>query len=81
MVSNRVFAKCEAALLLVINAFVGSSPSLRSSTRSLDSTGSNHLLLEVLLVLADGAVPAGHGLVLADHDVLGDLVEQSGISC
>jgi len=45
---------------------------------SLDSTGSNHLLLQVLLVLADAAVPAGDGLVLANHDVLGDLVEKSG---
>jgi hypothetical protein len=45
---------------------------------SLDGTGSNHLLLQVLLVLADAAVPAGDGLVLAHHDVLGDLVEESG---
>jgi hypothetical protein len=45
---------------------------------SLDGTGSNHLLLQVLLVLADAAVPAGDGLVLAHHDVLGDLVEKSG---
>lgn len=44
---------------------------------SLDGAGSNHLLLQVLLVLADAAVPAGDGLVLAHHDVLGDLVEES----
>lgn len=44
---------------------------------SLDGTGSNHLPLQVLLVLADAAVPAGDGLVLAHHDVLGDLVEES----
>jgi hypothetical protein len=48
---------------------------------SLDGTGSNHLLLQVLLVLADAAVPAGDGLVLAHHDVLGDLVEESGRKC
>ena len=45
--------------------------------RNLDGAGSNHLLLQVLLVLADAAVPAGDGLVLAHHDVLGDLVEES----
>ena len=43
----------------------------------LDGAGSNHLPLQVLLVLADAAVPAGDGLVLAHHDVLGDLVEES----
>lgn len=43
----------------------------------LDSASSNHLLLQVLLVLADAAVPASDRLVLAHHDVLGDLVEQS----
>jgi hypothetical protein len=48
---------------------------------SLDGTGSNHLLLQVLLVLADAAIPAGDGLVLAHHDVLGDLVEESGRKC
>ena len=49
----------------------------RSWETSLDGTGSNHPLLQVLLVLADAAVPAGDGLVLAHHDVLGDLVEES----
>ena len=44
----------------------------------LDGAGSNHLPLQVLLVLADAAVPASDGLVLAHHDVLGDLVEKSG---
>lgn len=48
------------------------------TTTSLDGAGSNHLLLQVLLVRADAAVPAGDGLVLAHHDVLGDLVEESG---
>jgi hypothetical protein len=44
----------------------------------LDSSGSQHLLPQVVLVLADRARPLSDGLVLADHDVLGDLVEQSG---
>jgi len=42
-----------------------------------DSTHGNHLLAEVVLVLSDRAVPSLDGLVLADHDVLSDLVEQS----
>lgn len=33
----------------------------------------------MVLVLANGAVPAADGLVLADHDVLGDLVEKTEI--
>jgi hypothetical protein len=49
--------------------------------KSLDGAGGNHLPLQVLLVLADAAVPAGDGLVLAHHDVLGDLVEESGNNC
>jgi hypothetical protein len=53
----------------------------RSWETSLDGTGSNHPLLQVLLVLADAAVPAGDGLVLAHHDVLGDLVEESVRDC
>lgn len=57
--------------------FVLSRRSCVRDEKSLDSTGSNHLLLQVLLVLADAAVPAGDGLVLAHHDVLGDLVEES----
>ena len=50
----------------------------RMHASALDGAGSNHLPLQVLLVLADAAVPAGDGLVLAHHDVLGDLVEESG---
>ena len=46
--------------------------------KGLDSAGGDHLFLQVLLVLADAAVPAGDGLVLAHHDVLGDLVEEPG---
>lgn len=45
----------------------------------LDSTLGNHLLAEVVLVFTNAAVPAADGLVLADHDVLGDLVEESEI--
>lgn len=35
----------------------------------------NHLFPQVILILANGAVPSSDCLVLADHDVLGDLVE------
>ena len=51
---------------------------MKSLLACLDGAGSNHLLLQVLLVLADAAVPAGDSLVLAHHDVLRDLVEESG---
>lgn len=46
----------------------------------LDCTGRGHLVPELLLVFSDGAVPPGDRLVLAHHDVLGNLVEQS-IKC
>lgn len=42
-----------------------------------DLTLRNHLLAQVALVLADGTLPPLDGLVLANHDFLGDLVEQS----
>lgn len=53
------------------------SKTLRS--RRLDSVVLEHLLAEVVLVLADAAVPSSDGLVLADHNILGDLVEKSEI--
>ena len=37
----------------------------------------DHLLTEIILVLADRTVPPSNRLVLADHDVLGDFVQQS----
>lgn len=37
----------------------------------------HHLLPEVVLVLANGAVPSSDSLVLTHHDILGNLVEQS----
>jgi hypothetical protein len=43
----------------------------------LESTSRRHLLAEMVLVLANGAVPSADRLVFADHDVLGDLVEQT----
>jgi len=46
---------------------------------SLDGTGAEHLVTEVLLVSTDGAIPATDGLVLADHDILGDLVEKTEV--
>ena len=45
----------------------------------LDSPLGKHLLAEVVLVFTDGAIPAADGLVLADHDVLGDLVEETEV--
>jgi hypothetical protein len=47
----------------------------------LDRVAGQHLLAQVVLVLADGALPLSGGLVLADHDVLGDLVEESVVKC
>lgn len=43
----------------------------------LDSTGADHLLSEVVLVLGDGAVPCADSLVLTNKNLLGNLVEQS----
>jgi hypothetical protein len=43
----------------------------------LDRVAGQHLLAQVVLVLADGALPLSGGLVLADHNVLGNLVEKS----
>lgn len=37
----------------------------------------DHLLSEVVLVLADRAVPSADCLVFTDHDVFGDFVEKS----
>jgi hypothetical protein len=37
----------------------------------------NHLLPEIVLVVANGAVPSSDSLVLTHHDILGNLVEQS----
>lgn len=47
------------------------------STTTSDSTGRNHLLAQVVLVLGDGAVPRPDGPVLAHQDLLGDLVEEA----
>ena len=65
---------CPILLLLSVRAGITNASQRR---RALDGARSNHLLLQVLLVRADAAVPAGDGLVLAHHDVLGDLVEES----
>jgi hypothetical protein len=43
----------------------------------LKGTNRRHLLAEMVLVLADAAIPPADGLVFADHDVLCNLVEQS----
>ena len=44
-----------------------------------DGAGVDHLLAQVVLVLADGAVPFLDGLVLADENLLGDLVKETRI--
>lgn len=44
----------------------------------LDLAHGNHLLSQIVLVLADRAIPPFDRLVLAHHDVFGDLIEQSG---
>lgn len=48
-----------------------------SHLSDLDGSSGLHLLAQVVLVLRDGSVPAADGLVLADHDVLGNLVKES----
>jgi hypothetical protein len=53
----------------------------RKLSWSLDRVAGQHLLAQVVLVLADAALPLSGGLVLADHDVLGDLVEESVMKC
>jgi hypothetical protein len=47
--------------------------------RHLEGTKRRHLLSEMVLVLADAAVPSSDCLVFTHHDVLGNLVEQSVI--
>lgn len=48
-----------------------------SSNAALDLSHGDHFLPQEVLVRADRAVPFADGLVLADHDVLGDFVEES----
>lgn len=48
-----------------------------SGNRHLDLAGVDHLLSEVVLVLADGTIPSADSLVLAHHDVFGNLVQES----
>ena len=55
--------------------FVNPFPTLR-----LESTGRSHLLAEVVLVLGNATVPPADRLVLAHHNVLGNLVKQSSSS-
>lgn len=45
---------------------------------NLDSTSGNHLLAQVVLVLADRAVPFLDSLVLAHENLLRNLVKQPG---
>jgi len=47
--------------------------------RSLDRVAGEHLLAKVVLVLANRAVPSPGSLVLAHHNVLGNLVEKSTV--
>lgn len=43
-------------------------------------TSRRHLLAEMVLVLANRSVPPCDCLVLANHDILGNLVEETGNS-
>jgi len=45
----------------------------------LNSTHRQHLLPQVVLVFPDAAVPPSNRLVLADHNVFGNLVEKSEV--
>lgn len=45
--------------------------------RRSDGAGVDHLLAQVVLVLANGAIPFLDGLVLADENLLGDLVKET----
>lgn len=45
------------------------------SSLGLNLSHCHHLLPQVVLVLADGSIPSSDGLVLTDHDVLGNLVQ------
>lgn len=40
-----------------------------------DAARLQHLLPQVILVIADAAIPPRHCLLLADHDIFGNLVE------
>ena len=44
--------------------------------RCLDGAFGDHVLAQMVLVLPDATVPTPNGLVLAHHNVLGDLVKQ-----
>lgn len=49
----------------------------RASGTGLDGTSRNHLLAEVVLVLADRTIPQLDGLVVAHENLFGNLVEES----
>ena len=53
----------------------------RQHRNRLDGAGRHHLLPQVVLVLADAALPPPHRLLLAHHDFLCDLVKQPAQSC
>ena len=46
----------------------------KDMTSCLDSTAGNHLLAEVVLVLANRAIPFRDGLVFANENLLSNLV-------
>lgn len=46
---------------------------------NLDGTSCHHLLPQMIFVLSNGTWPFSDGLILAHHDVLSNLVEQSEI--
>lgn len=50
---------------------------LLASSRKSNLTGRDHLFSQVGLILANCTIPPLDSLMFADHDVFGDLIEQS----
>jgi len=69
----------SSGLILASGEYKPLFHAIRSRLDRLDGTGIQHLVAQVVLVRSDGTIPAADSLVLADHDVLGDLVEKTEI--
>jgi len=50
---------------------------IRRGNAALHRTRGHHLLPQMVLIFSNRAVPSPNSLVLAHHNVLGNLVEQS----
>ena len=46
-------------------------------TGPLNSPSGQHLLSQILFIISNTAVPPPYGLVLAHHDVFGNLIQQT----